>query len=179
MASKTKKKPSPAELLTEVKGLKPAKTYEFEDYLEVVDELKRKENSYADIAEFLTQKLGIAVSRGQVYRAHMLWLEAKEEFEREQAEAQREYEEMIAEEGREPPEELDEQERILQEIASDVVRYLVEKYPHNKFPGEYSDVLKRALAKMDFETRDELSAAAEDRRLEAQKKHANDTPAKN
>jgi len=172
--SKSKKKPSPAELLAEVKGQKPAKTYEFDDYLEVVDELKRKENSYADIATFLAQKLGISVTRGQVYRAHCMWLEVKEQVEREEAEA-RHYADM---EEREPelPELEDPTEAALGKIASDIVGYLRDKYPRSSLPGEtdYPDVLKRALAMQDLAARDEFMAEEEDKRLGLKKKEGND-----
>ena len=66
--------PSPTELLNEVRKQPVARTYAFEDYLESVHELKSKGHSYAAIASFLGKRLGIAVSRGQVYRAYQLWL---------------------------------------------------------------------------------------------------------
>ncbi len=188
-----KRKPSPEELLAEVKGLKPASTYEFDEYLDVVNELKNKDHSYADIAEFLTEKLGIAVTRGQVYRAHMMWLEMQEEMERqedearrareeqekEEEEARRAQEEMEEPEFPEPPEVLDKDEVKRREMADDVVKFLIEKYPHDSFVGEYADILKLALAHMDFETRDELAAADEDNRLKARKSKSDDNAAKN
>jgi hypothetical protein len=45
MPAKSRKKPTPDELLAEVKGKESAKTYEFEDYLEVVDQLVQKDYS--------------------------------------------------------------------------------------------------------------------------------------
>jgi hypothetical protein len=66
--------PSARELLAEVKSRPASKTYAFEDYLEVVHELKTKGESYADIAAFLAKRLGIEIKRGQVYRAYQLWL---------------------------------------------------------------------------------------------------------
>ena len=68
------KTPSPRELLAEVKSRPAARTYAFEDYLEVIHELKTKGDSYADIAGFLAKRLGMEIKRGQVYRAYQLWL---------------------------------------------------------------------------------------------------------
>jgi hypothetical protein len=67
--------PSARQLLAEVRSRPAAKTYAFEDYLEVIHELKTKGESYADIAGFLAKRLGIEIKRGQVYRAYQLWLE--------------------------------------------------------------------------------------------------------
>jgi hypothetical protein len=67
--------PSPRELLAEVKSRPAARTYAFEDYLEVIHELKMKGESYAEIADFLAKRLGMEIKRGQVYRAYQLWLE--------------------------------------------------------------------------------------------------------
>ena len=194
MSPKNKRKPSPKELLEEVRTFKPARTYEFDEYLDVVHELKNKDHSYADIAAFLTEKLGIAITRGQVYRAHMLWLELQEEIKRRDDEERRQSEEEARDEVQasredddrfgepedeladepEPPQELDEDERVRREIADDVLKYLMGKYPHSAFTGEYSDILKFALAKMDSETRDELVAKAEDQRLESRKDNSHD-----
>ena len=88
MAPKTKKKPSPEDLLVEVKGQSAAKTYEFEDYIQVIDELQRKEHSYSDIAEFLKDRVGISASRGQVYRALQLWRAKQEELANDATEFQ-------------------------------------------------------------------------------------------
>ena len=81
MKSKLKKKPTPEELLVEVKGQEAAKTYEFEDYLPVVDALQKKGHSYADIAKIIQERLGITASRGQVYRAYQIWLEESRQAE--------------------------------------------------------------------------------------------------
>jgi hypothetical protein len=74
MAPKTKKKPTPEELLVEIQGQEAAKTYEFEDYLPVIHALQQKGHSYADIAQYIKERLGIIASRGQVYRAYQIWL---------------------------------------------------------------------------------------------------------
>lgn len=72
--SPKKKVPTPDDLLAEVQGLEAAKTYAFEDYLPVIDVLKKKGHSYSDIASFIKERLGITASRGQVYRAYQIWL---------------------------------------------------------------------------------------------------------
>ena len=45
--SPRKKRPTPEQLLAEVKGKEAARTYEFEDYLEVVHELVQKEHRHS------------------------------------------------------------------------------------------------------------------------------------
>ena len=74
MKNKLKKKPSPEDLLAEVQGQQPTKTYEFEDYLPVIHALQQKGYSYAGIAEYIKERLGFIASRGQVYRAYQSWL---------------------------------------------------------------------------------------------------------
>jgi len=43
------------------------------DYVEVIAGLRSKGQSYAEAARFLSERLGIRVTRGQVYRAHRIW----------------------------------------------------------------------------------------------------------
>ena len=170
MATKSKKKPSPADLLAEVKGQKPAKTYEFDDYIEVVDELHRKDYSYADIAKFLAERLGISVTRGQVYRAHNLWLEDKEAQAEAEAEAQR----FADEEGTEPPETMDEGAVAMNRAAGAVLKFLLGEYPDGSLPESHAEVLKLAMTFLDEDARNEYLAAEEDKRLALQKKEADD-----
>ena len=172
MPPKTKKKPSPEQLLAEVKGLKPAKTYAFDDYVEVIDELHRKDYSYADIAKTLSEKLGIPVARGQAYRAHMLWKADVRRIEEQEAEEQRQHEEMIAQEAHDQESYEGAVQDASYEAARDVLKYIGEKYPPDKCLAKQLDILKAALAMVAPEIGDELSAAEEDGQLEDRKAKA-------
>lgn len=169
MVTRSKKRPSPIQLLAEVQGVKPAKTYEFDDYLEVVHELKGKDYSYADIAKFLADKLGISVTRGQVYRAHGLWLEVRHEAEK-QAEEEAYLRSLDAENDVVVDTDTEElAQRLQNEAAVDLLSYIRKKYPEGSLPVDEAGLLKRALAFVDSETRDEQGAAEEDRRLAERK----------
>lgn len=163
MKSKTKKKPTPHELLAEVKGKGEAKTYQFEDYIEVIDEMQKKDYSYAQIAQFLQDRLGIAVNRGQVYRAYQLWLEFKEQEERERAEA----EEEARRQGyldEEPPSEEELKERAIASAAGDVIRYVADTYSGEKKPGTVLEIIERARLILDENARAEHEADEADKR---------------
>lgn len=164
MAPKTqkpKKKPTPSEFLANVRGESRAKTYEFDDYIEAVDELiERKGYSYADVAAYLAEKLGIAVTRGQVYRAHGLWTKMKEEDEEERRNSA-----MADEEGFRSPEE-EEQQKLMNQAATKVVRFVEDSFPRESPLGNHAEILKLALAFVDADTRDELNAAMSDKRRE-------------
>jgi hypothetical protein len=173
MATKTKKKkPSPGELLAEVKGRPAAKTYEFEDYVEVIDEMQRKDFSYAKIAIFLSERLEYPITRGQVYRAHQLWLEAKryaEEQEREEEAAEAAYRAEHPDEDSvsafDPAEMSEEarQEHLLSQAVGDVAGYVVKKYPEGSIPGSHRDLVKRVLGLFDSEVQDDLAAERADK----------------
>lgn len=59
MSAKSKKMPTPDELLAEINGQPDAKTYEFEDYLPAIDAMQRKNHSYAEIAQFFEGPAGL------------------------------------------------------------------------------------------------------------------------
>jgi hypothetical protein len=174
MSAKSKKKPTPDELLLEVKGQKAAKTYEFDDYLPVVDELQKKDYSYAQIAEFLETRLGIKVSRGQVYRAYQMWLEAMEEVELQQ----REEAELAMETEYEGPEPQDLQEAAFSNAVGDVLKYVHDKYPDSSLSGGRLALLKRCVGILDYENRDEHEAEEADRQKELRKQNSHDAPGK-
>lgn len=170
-----KKKPSPGELLAEVKGRPAAKTYEFEDYVEVIDEMQRKDFSYAKIAKFLSERLEYPITRGQVYRAHQLWLEAKrydEEQEREEEAAEAAYRAEHPDEDSVPtfdPVEMSEeakQERLLSRAVGDVAGYVVKNFPEGSIPGSHRDLVRRVLGLFDAEVQDDLAAERADKCLD-------------
>ncbi len=153
--------PSPEELLSEVRGKKAARTYEFEDYIEVVDELQRKDYSYAKIAEFLAERLGIEVSRGQVYRAYQIWLEEKE---REAEAARDERLEQL-----EPSEsKLDSDEMAIEQAIAGVLGYLTKEFPEGVYFG-HDVILQAALLRVEVRRADERKADEEDQRKAAAK----------
>lgn len=164
MSAKSKRKPSPEDLLAEVRGIESAKTYEFEEYLEVVHELQQKDYSYAKIAEFLKERLGIEVSRGQVYRAYQMWLEERSAVEEQEfADAQ-------------PPDDFQDRfDRELEERAKQLIEEMQEQEAHSG--GEpWNDaelILGRAhailKAQREERERAEHEAEAADRRLEEKK----------
>ncbi len=89
MAPRKSKVPTPEELLEEVSGKSAAKTYPFEDYMQAVHVMKTdKGYSFAEIAEYLSGRLGGEFTKGQVYRGYQLWLDRKEQEEHEEAEYQ-------------------------------------------------------------------------------------------
>lgn len=164
MAPKAKKKkPSPDELLAEVRGRGPAKTYEFEDYIEVIHEMQDKNFSYAKIAEFLSERLGYSIARGQVYRAYQTWLEVRAEVEKEQAEA----EHLASLDDRtdfDPEDHLwREREEKLSQATGALIRFLLGTYPEGSLPGTHLDVLKRAVAFYDEKARDDFAAEQADK----------------
>jgi hypothetical protein len=105
MTAKSKKIPTPDEVLAEVLGKQPEKTYPFEDYLPAVHQMQNKGFSYAKIADFLGERLEMKISRGQIYRAYQTWLinrsDEPDEREPDMPEDRDEYEEMLAEAVRE------------------------------------------------------------------------------
>lgn len=157
---KPKKKPTPDELLAEVHGIEAAKTYPFEDYLQVVHALQQKDYSYAKIAEFLKDRLGFNVSRGQVYRAYQQWLAAQQDTIEEESGHSEE------------PTFEDEYEEILEQNANALIEELREQEANGvgePWNDPYS-IVKRAAAILDKEVADaksaEEAAAAADRALE-------------
>jgi len=170
-----KRKPSPAQLLAEVKGKEPAKTYEFEDYLQVIHELVEKDYSYAKIAAFLAGKLGMEISRGQVYRAYQIWSDEQERSAEEARQAE-EYLIQQAEDGPEPdvedgPDDADKMNAFWDRAAADIRTYLKKKYAKEckdlGLPEEF--VLRRALEPYEQARRDEAEAEEADRQKEAAK----------
>jgi len=177
MTAKSKKnKPSPEELLSEVKGRPRDKTYEFEDYVEVIHEMKSKDFSYARIAAYLSERLGYDITRGQVYRAYQLWCEMKDEEAREEAERKREAEEAAMPTGDEddsgpddPDSEEDEAAYAEAKAVSDVLEYAMRKYPAGALPNGLRGLCKRLLAVVDEEARSEFAAEESDKVLEGAK----------
>ena len=167
--SPRKKKPTPDELLAEVKGKEPAKTYEFEDYIEVVHELVQKEYSYAKIAAFLVEKLGMEISRGQVYRAYQIWLQAQQYAEDQERQAE-EYECELVEDGSEPVF-VQQMNAFRREAANEILQRLKEKFREelNQFPVTSEDILRTALQTIEETRRDEAEAEEADRKKEAEK----------
>jgi hypothetical protein len=170
MATKIKKKkPSPAELLAEVRGRGPAKTYEFEDYIEVVQEMQAKNFSYANIAQFLSERLGYTITRGQVYRAYQTWLEGMKEAEREQEE-QEQVESMLNRRDFDPTErEEQEKWRSVTEAKRDLLKYAMDKYPNGSLPVNLVIVFKEVVACLDEKTRDDFEAEKADMQLQSEK----------
>lgn len=103
--------PAPHELLAKAKGLVSPKKFDLSEYFEVMHELRSKELSYAEIAAWMTENLGVDVQRGQVYRVYNNWLEFLEHQKQEDEENARlaaEHESEIEppdEESLEPPDE--------------------------------------------------------------------------
>jgi hypothetical protein len=152
-------KPSPFELLEEITQQGTAKTYQFEDYLEVIDQMHKKDFSYAKIADFLTQRLGYSVTRGQVYRAYNQWLELKE-MEEEKAELER-----LAADFDEPdfdPEE-DQENQKLNEAAATVLKFILDKYPAGSVPGDALGIAKRIVIYLDEDARADFQAGESDK----------------
>jgi len=111
---KSKKIPTPEELLTEIQGQPAAKAYAFADYLPVLHAMQQKGFSYADMSEFLKKRLGFVASRGQVYRAYQAWLEeqrqsGESDFEPEPT-FQNEYDEKVYQRAQELIDELQERD---------------------------------------------------------------------
>ena len=169
MSAKSKKKPTPEELLAEVKGKESAKTYEFWDYIEVVDELVKKDYSYAKIAEFLADKLGIEINRGQVYRAYQMWLAEQQRVEEEARHAE-EYEHERADKGAEP-DFVQQMNAFRREAADEILQRLKEKFREelNQFPVTSEDILRTALQTIEESRRDDAEAEEADRKKEVEK----------
>ncbi len=165
MTAKTKKKPTPEELLIEVQGQAAAKTYEFEDYLPVIHALQQKGHSYADIAEFIKDRLGISASRGQIYRAYQIWL-ADQSFTDED----------VAEEERfTPPQTFEDEiaERVNQN-AVQLIETLEEQTSRSDEPWDDAAFIIHRAAEILTERREaelaaEQAAADSDKKLDAKK----------
>lgn len=172
--ARSKPKPTPEELLVEVQGQEAAKTYEFEDYLPVIHALQQKGHSYAEIAGFIKDRLGITASRGQVYRAYQIWL----------AESRLAEEGMAQEEHMMPPPSFqDEYEQRLQEAANELIEELRDRQSRgsNEPWHDPEALLARAHDTMEQERRiaekAETEAAEADKQIEAKKGKKN-APAK-
>jgi len=171
-----KKKPSPGELLAEVKGQPAVRTYEFDDYVEVIHEMQSKGFSYAKIAEFLTEKLGYAITRGQVYRAYQLWAQVQEEEQRQKEEAEH-YEAMWRAQHGEAPDDMEPEDEAAKaaqvaetNAAVDVLKYVREKHPEYSLGCSHVHLFQRVIAFLDFDARNEFEAAEADKRREAAQK---------
>ena len=174
MKTKAKKKPTPEELLVELEGQAAAKTYEFDDYLPVIDAMQRKGYSYAKIADFLKERLGITASRGQVYRAYQIWLQ-----EATRAEEGMAYEEQFVPEPT-PQEEYD--EKLEKNARGLIARLQEEEVELDGAPwNEAHAILRRAVKILDDKQAVEMAAdeaaAAADKQLDARKGKKNE-PAK-
>ncbi len=119
-----KKIPTPDELLAEVRGIEVAKTYPFDEYAPVIHELQQKGYSYAKIAEFLQERIGMKMSRGQVYRAYQLWL------------ATRDTDEPVVDVELGPE---NEHERILQDGAEHLREHMVNWAMHSGYPEDFGE----------------------------------------
>jgi len=167
---KKKKRPSPDELLAEIRGKAPAKTYAFGDYMEAIDAMQKKGFSYAKTAEFLSERLGYPITRGQVYRAYQLWLEVQRQHEEDQARN-----ESLAKQS--PfdfdPEEYEQEkaERAMTAAAEDLLRYALDKYPQGSLPCETKDVFKRVVAMFDEDVRNDFAAEQADKQLKSNNDH--------
>lgn len=153
MPSSKGNRPTPEQLLIEVKGKASAKTYEFDDFIEVVDELHRKEYSYADIAEFLARRLKISVSRGQVYRAHRMWRVEKNRINIESQEA------MESETGAVEILEIGQNEKA----ANEVLELLNENYLITHPEADLLRILRETIALLESRKVDEAAADEADR----------------
>ncbi len=162
MAPKTKKPPTPDELLAEVRGRGAAKTYAFQDYIEVVDHMNSNGYSYAKIAEFLTEKLGYGISRGQVYRAHQIWLE--DMAERAQ----------VAAEDPDLPGDVeaeDEYDFVIRKLAKEMLEHAEARAIEQGYPAEFGEhAIERAAGQIEAINRqrraDEAAADEADRSRE-------------
>jgi hypothetical protein len=157
---KAKRKPTPEELLVEVEGQGAAKTYEFEDYLSVIHALQQKGHSYADIAEYLKDRLGIIASRGQVYRAYQIWLQ----------ECSNADEGMEEQERNAPPVSIeDEYEENIHKNAVDLIAQLSEQYSEvSSEPWNDPESIIHRASKILMERR-EIEKASDDAAAEADK----------
>jgi hypothetical protein len=163
MASSKRNRPTPEELLVEVKGKNAAKTYEFDEYIDVIDELHRKDYSFADIAEFLGTRLGISVNRGQVYRAHRMWLNEKNRAELNALEAMEnlEDEEVGSEIGSANGGDV---EKVSHEVIG-----LIEVYIKTHPRTDFSKVFERAASLLQSKKVDEDAADEADKHKTMQK----------
>lgn len=107
---KTNTIPTPHELLAKAKGIVTPQKFSMLDYGPVINELRNKDMSYAQIAAWLSENFGFSVQRGQVYKAFKDWEQIMEEIRQEEEENARNaaYEEeqepeMPDDEGAEPP----------------------------------------------------------------------------
>ena len=79
--------PAPHELLAKAKGIQRPKKLDLSDYVETMRELRNKDMSYADVAQWFSENLGMEVQRGQIYRIYNNWLQLLEHIKQEEAEA--------------------------------------------------------------------------------------------
>jgi hypothetical protein len=158
-----RKFPTPEQLLLEVQGKGAAKTYEFDEYIEVVDELHRKDYSFADIADYLEKRLGISVNRGQVYRAHRIWLNEKSRAELDALEA------MENEEDQEEGAEIGSAYAEVTEGAAHEIIGLLDIFIKSHPGTDYSKVFKRVLSLLESRKLDEGAADEADRHKTLQK----------
>lgn len=125
MTAKSKKIPSPDEVLAEVLGKQPEKTYPFEDYLQAVHEMQNKGFSYAKIADFLGERLQMKISRGQIYRAYQTWLLTRSDEPDER--------------GLEIPEDRDEYGEMLSEAVQELRQKAEEWFQAPHYPEDFGD----------------------------------------
>lgn len=167
MSAKSKKMPTPDELLAEVHGLPSAKTYAFDDYIEVIDALQKKDHSYADIAAFLKERLGFDATRGQVYRALNIW-RADRKAEQLRAEG-------VEIDDRSERNEWElEAEEFEQRAGESVREWLIEHFPADDFPNpavSHYGILQEAIRPYREQAEAEKAAAEADEATKSSHEH--------
>ena len=165
MAPKKSKVPTPEELLEEVSGKSAAKTYPFDEYMQAVHLMQTEKGySFAQIADFLSERLGGKFTKGQVYRGYQMWLVRRAEEENDRP----------AFDPEEPPSSFDDGEadrqNWIEEKGDRLEEFLEELCPDDEpIPAGPLDILECVRARIARKAEDERAASEADERFEKAK----------
>ena len=145
MSSKSTR-PSPKSLLFEARGVDETfAPLNLTEYESVIGELRRKNYSFAKIADWLAERLNRPVNKGGVYRVYTDW---EEKLERE-----REY--------RDNSPEVPLQEAI-SDFASSIISFVEEYEKNNRCSGFADEALEQAAHLYRQQIEDEKTAESRD-----------------